>query len=282
MKNQGLKIISLGMGVQSTCLYYMSSMGEMERADFAIFVDTGREKKKTLEYLDYLLQWQKDNNGIEILIIRKKDLFKDIMKLNDSAGHRWASIPAFTKNEDGSIGMLRRQCTTEYKIEQIDREIRILYGLAPRKRTPITMVYKGISLDEIDRMSVPREAWKVSVFPFIGYRVSKKSTEKIEGKRMTRQDIIAWYERNGLPIPPKSACVFCPYQSDASYFEMKMNEPEDFAAAVAVDEAIRRPRSQKINNPVFLHRSGVPLADIQFSAGSPDLWAGECSGVCHT
>jgi 3'-phosphoadenosine 5'-phosphosulfate sulfotransferase (PAPS reductase)/FAD synthetase len=126
MKNQGLKIISLGMGVQSTCLYYMSSMGEMERADFAIFVDTGREKKKTLEYLDYLLQWQKDNNGIEILIIRKKDLFKDIMKLNDSAGHRWASIPAFTKNEDGSIGMLRRQCTTEYKIEQIDREIRIL------------------------------------------------------------------------------------------------------------------------------------------------------------
>lgn len=44
-----LKIISLGLGVQSTALYYMSSMGELPRCNYAIFVDTGKEKKKTIE-----------------------------------------------------------------------------------------------------------------------------------------------------------------------------------------------------------------------------------------
>jgi len=39
-----MKVISLGLGVQSTALYYMSSMGELPRADYAIFADTGGEK----------------------------------------------------------------------------------------------------------------------------------------------------------------------------------------------------------------------------------------------
>ena len=39
-----MKIISLGVGVQTAGLYYMSSMGFIERCDYAIFADTGGEK----------------------------------------------------------------------------------------------------------------------------------------------------------------------------------------------------------------------------------------------
>jgi hypothetical protein len=37
-------VLSLGMGVQSTAIYLMSSLGELPRLDFAVFADTGREK----------------------------------------------------------------------------------------------------------------------------------------------------------------------------------------------------------------------------------------------
>ena len=99
---------------------------------------------------------------------------------------------------------------------------------------------------------------------------------------MTRNDIINWYIANGLPIPPKSSCVFCPYQSDAAWYEMKLNEPSDFRAAVRIDKAIRDSTKKGIKSQAFLHESCVPLDQIIFSPGLPDLWHGECSGGCHT
>jgi hypothetical protein len=279
-----LKIISLGMGVQSTALYYMSSMGDIERCDYAIFVDTGREKKKTLDYLEnILLPWQHENNGIPVIVVRKKNLYTDLLNSVNSTGQRFSSIPAFTKNTDGTTGMLRRQCTNEYKIEQVDRAIHDLYGLpAGKGKKPQTLVFKGISLDEIERLSIPDTLWKIHVYPFVGYRVSKKTTDKYPSKKMTRLDIENWYISKGLPIPPKSACVFCPYQSDASYADMKENEPDDFEAAVKVDYAIRNSTKKGIKNQVFLHDTLKPLDQIEFKKGSPDLWHGECSGGCHT
>ena len=47
-----MKVISLGLGVQSTALYLMSSSGAVERADYAIFSDPGAEHPKTYELLD--------------------------------------------------------------------------------------------------------------------------------------------------------------------------------------------------------------------------------------
>ena len=72
-KNADLKIISLGMGVQSTAVYLMSSMEyKLPRADYAVFADPQAEHPKTYEMLDWLLEWQKKNNGIEIIVNNKK------------------------------------------------------------------------------------------------------------------------------------------------------------------------------------------------------------------
>ena len=57
---KGLKILSLGLGIQSTALYLMSSMGQIERYDYALFVDTGKEKTETYQYHKWLLDWQKN------------------------------------------------------------------------------------------------------------------------------------------------------------------------------------------------------------------------------
>ena len=74
-----IKCISLGMGVQTTALYYMSSLNICERADIAIFADTGAEHPGTHKALQQMLIWQKQNDGIPVRVMRERNLFKDIM-----------------------------------------------------------------------------------------------------------------------------------------------------------------------------------------------------------
>lgn len=280
---RNLEILSLGLGVQSTALYFMSSMGILPPIDYAIFADPGKEKNKTYEYLQWLLKWQKENNGVPIIIKKERNLFKDLLNSTNHKGKRFSSIPAFTIDENGQVGMLNRQCTSEYKIYVVDNAIRDLYGLNPRDRRPETRVWKGITSDEMDRASKPYEAWKVSVYPFLGFTISKKKVTRMrdsEFLQMNRMDVIAWYNKNGLPLPPKSSCIFCPYQSEQSWIDLKENNAEDFEAACLVDEAIRDSTTKGIKQPIYLHRSCKPLREINFDRTQPDIPFGECSSEC--
>jgi hypothetical protein len=275
------QIILLGMGVQSTALYLMSSMGQLPRADYAIFSDIGKEGLSTYEYLDFLQDWQRENDGIPIIVCRDRNLYGDLLEADRSG--RFTSIPAFTRNDNGSVGMLRRQCTAEYKILVVDNYIRDhIYGLPKGSRRPKTALWHGITLDEVQRMSLPHQAWKINTYPFLGQMTYKNGpSERLSWARpMTRTEVIQWYVLNGLPVPPKSSCVFCPYQSDRSWALKKKNSPEDFLAAVRIDEAIRNSTAKGIHNPVYLHRSCRPLASIAFDVSHDEQW-GECSGNCH-
>lgn len=273
----------LGLGVQSTALYYMSSLGILPRADQALFADTGGESSSTYAYLDLLLKWQQDNNGICISVCREKNLYADLVSKNIDERHRFSSIPAFTMNEGGTVGMLRRQCTWEYKIGVVDNHIRDhVYHLPKGARRPTTLVWMGITTDEMERMAFPREAWKVHSYPFLGYTADRRGmVQQIPwAKKMSRKEVEAWYHKQDLPLPEKSSCVFCPYHSDASWAAMKQKSPADFAKAVQVDNAVRNSTSKGIHQPVFLHRSCKPLSEASFSRTDepPGI---ECSGQCH-
>jgi len=273
-----LKVISLGIGVQSTALYYMSSMGEIERADYAIFADTGREKTATIEYYHKLKKWQKANNGIPIIKIQYKNLYKDLLNQSNSSGNRFASIPAFSENK---TGMLRRQCTNEYKIIPVDKKIRELYGLVPYQRYPKTEVWYGITLDEMHRMTIPQQKWKINIYHFMGYKFEYGGVvTKIKGEITRRAGLIVWFEKNNLEIPVKSSCVFCPYQSDLSWLRLKRNYPKDFKDAIKVDKAIRDSSKRGIKEKIYLHRSCKPLSEVEFDELQIDYY-GECSGNCH-
>ena len=127
-----MKIISLGLGIQSTAMYLMSSLNHIERADYAIFADPGAELPDTYNLWDYLVDWAKYNDGIP-LIKKRKSLYDDIIKGQNSSGNRWASIPAFTESQ----GMVRRQCTAEYKINTVVQEVRRLHGLKKYQRESV-------------------------------------------------------------------------------------------------------------------------------------------------
>src|SRR6516164_9615820 len=51
---QGLRVLSLGAGVQSSALLLMSEAGELPRLDAAVFADTQWEPAEVYEHLDRL------------------------------------------------------------------------------------------------------------------------------------------------------------------------------------------------------------------------------------
>lgn len=272
-----ITILSLGAGVQSSTLALMASHGEITPPpDIAIFADTGWEPMAVyhwLERLEPLIAFpvRRVSGGD----LRKEQLYARVRGEKGENGERWASLPYFTKTaESEREGRVRRQCTSEYKIQPIEKEIRALLGLKPRQRYPKDVAVEqwyGISLDEIQRCKmefVPGQPWRRNRYPLIE-------------KRMTRHDCLLWMERNGYPAPPRSSCIGCPFHSNREWRDMRDNRPEEWADAIGFDAAIRKAGGTR--GDTFLHRDCVPLDEVNLSTpedhGQLSL-LDECEGMC--
>jgi len=242
-------------------MYLMSSLGYIDRADYAIFADPGAELPDTYRLWDYLNDWKKYNNGIP-LIMKKKSLYDDILKSQNSTGQRWASIPAFTESQ----GMVRRQCTKEYKIDTVVKAVRELYGLKKFGRMKPTTMYLGISLDEIQRMKESRLYNIKYEYPLIEQRI-------------TRSDCVKFLEERSFHNIKKSSCTFCPYHSNAQWREIKQNYPEEWKKVIKVDEAIRDSSKRGEKDKLYLHRSLKPIAEAYLQEDQEDLFMCE-EGYC--
>lgn len=278
-----LHILSLGVGVQSVTLYYMSALGLIQRFDYAIFADPGREKKKTYIYLKKLQAWAIKHNGPPIIICGKKSLYEDLIYGVNNKGTRFASIPAFTPGSDGYHSIVKRQCTGEYKIREVNKAIRKIYNITGHNWTPPTFIYIGISTDESERMKFPDKQWQTIIYPLCGYSASKSNFKKIEGSQQySRQDCISWLMKNNFEVPISSSCTFCPFQSDQDWLDLKTNNPEEFKSLIFLDQSIRDSSSKGLERPLFLHSSLKPLDKVQFKNESGTLFNQCNSGHCNT
>jgi len=273
-----LNVLSLGCGVQSSAIYFLSHYGLLPQLDFCVFADTGNEKNHTMEYLDFLLDFQKKNNSAPIFVASYKNLYDELFL---DAGRKSGSIPAFTKNINGAVGMLRRQCTVNYKIRVVNKVIREQQGIKPGFSTPPTIIWIGISLDEKDRMSAPLDSWKTHYYPLISYSATSNKFFKNSTKiYYTRLDCINFLKVFNLLVPDKSSCKICPYMSDSEWSQLKENDLDGFNSSVLLDEKIRNSTAKGVNNPIFLHRSCKPLSSIKFEKNSLFNF-GNCTGYCQ-
>jgi hypothetical protein len=254
-----MRVLSLGAGVQSSTLLLMAIHGEIE-IDRAIFADTQWEPRATYDWLGGLIL-AAGHAGIPVDTVTAGNLREDAL----SASRRIASMPLHVINQDGTAGMIRRQCTKEYKIRPIQRRLR---ELGADRKHPVEMLI-GISLDEVQRMRDSRVQYVRHAYPLID-------------RRMTRHDCERWLERHGYSIPPKSACIGCPFMDDGRWRSMRDQAPAEWADAVDFDRRVRR--MTRIKGEVFLHRSLVPLPMVDLSTpqdkGQMDLFGAECEGLC--
>lgn len=265
-----IHILSLGAGVQSSTLALMAAAGEVTPMPVAgIFADTQAEPASVYRWLD----WLEKQLPFPVIRVTQGSLEKDTLRIRerkDKNGY-WnpSGIPAFTVGKDGSLGIGPRQCTGDFKLTPLMREVRRMMKLSGAKRAVSRI---GISLDEAHRMKESRVRYAKNRWPLIE-------------KGMKRHDCLLWMERRGFPKPPRSACVFCPFHSNAEWRCLRDEEPEEFARAVAFEKAYQAVKQKTVfYSQVWLHNSRQPLDTVDFSTdferGQGDLFGNECEGMC--
>lgn len=273
-----LRVLSLGAGVQSTTVLLMSCRGVLPKLDAAVFADTQWEPKAVYTHLEWLIATAA-RHGIEVLKGTRGDLRADAIRKTggkasgDPEYKRWASMPLYVLNPDGSIGIINRQCTSEYKIEVVERIVRRdLLGLKPRQVAPANAVehWFGISADETQRMRKSPNHWQTFRYPLV-HDVNSPRKDTLFGRGYDRQDCKEWLRDKVPHEVPRSACIGCPYHSDEEWLRLKTEAPEEWADAVAFDNEIRAASAAQAEGKVgrlvglpYLHRSCVPLDQVVF------------------
>lgn len=251
-----LRILSMGWGVQSFTIACMSALGELPKLDYAIHSDTGYESKLTYAFSRKYTPWLEEH-GIKIVTTHGTSGDTDEIFNKMKNGKLFACIPVFQANVSGSgTSMLRRQCTSKWKIRPIRRVISNV-----RKRHPVIQVM-GISYDEMERMRSSDLKYLTYEYPLVN-------------RKITRQDCVIWLEKNKIDVPPKSACVFCPYHSTQKWAHTKLIQ-EDWEIAVKVDNLIR---DYDIDKKSYLNMKLLPLEELDLSKYD-DYDFIECSGTC--
>lgn len=331
-----LRVLSYGGGTQSAALALMAAAGTVDPLDAVIFADTHGELPETYLYADYV-ERHLVAAGIPFLRVSAGSLEAALLADEPTSGN--PTPPAHLIRADGEPSRLNGyRCSFDYKRRVITAEVKRLCaeredppirgGRGAWKRADVEQ-WLGFSVDEIGRCKPADECrcghkrlrppaekggpprghrptcdgrtgsrscgcerfdpWQVNRWPLIelGYR---------------RGDTIRWFEQNGHPTPPRSACWFCPNSRNGRWQALKRDHPDLFERACQIDERIRdgggfnARGNTRFEGTMFLHSSRIPLRDadlrsrleLEVDAGQGDLFdglalGGDCeAGVCFT
>jgi hypothetical protein len=260
------RAISLGAGIQSSAMLALSAQGILPKVDYAIFADTGWEPKAVYDHLDRLEREIAAPAGIPVLRVSSGNIRTDAL----DPGHRFASMPLHILNEDGRPGMTRRQCTGEYKIKPIKKQVRALLGYPHPARIPkgiFVEQWVGISTDEFHRAKDADVKYMRNRHPLI------------TDMDWSRADCIRYLTAIGLADTPKSSCLGCPFHGNAQWRAIRDGSPDEWADVVEFDAAIREGNARanatgnKLLGQAFLHRSRVPLGEAPIDHVTAAEWA---------
>ena len=270
-------VLSLGAGVQSSCLALMAAKGEITpMPDFAVFADTQAEPQEVYDWLDYL----ESQLPFPVYRVTKGNLTEESLKVHmrrDGSGERVNNlIPAFGILPNGTkTAAIGRKCTADYKIKPIYAMIKELCGVKRGQKNITITQWIGISYDELQRMKESQNKWAQNRWPLIE-------------RRMTRQACLSWMRDNGYAEPPRSACYYCPFHSDTEWRRLRDTQPEYFQKAIKFDNQLRdrhKNHNKRMNMTVYIHNSCKPLSDVDFDSDEDkgqQVWdfQVECEGMC--
>lgn len=254
---------------------------------------------QTAEYEDVPVEWGKCPTclGENPLTILGDEVCEDC--------HNTCVVPVrFERRHTKSPkGRVKRQCTPKYKIEVIQRQVRLILGAeewhedcryceATGRRVAPWEPDRGVHECDVCRGTgkrrrvgaAPKGAWAEQ---WIGF-----STDEIE--RVSDAGFPS-YQRPSFPLldirwsratcetflgergwqAEKSACIGCPFHDDDVWIDMKNRDPEDFADAVAFDENPAFRNGSGMGAQRFLHEARIPLREAVEKAERQRKAAGE-------
>lgn len=197
-----IRVVSYGGGTNSTAML----IGLFERnqiPDLILFADTGGEKTGTYEYIKLFNKWLVVNNMPTITVV------KQAISLEEDCLTRKA-LPGL------AYGF--KSCSDRWKIRPQRKYLKKLLGIPRHKGlTGVTWVI-GIDADEAHRAKDQNNE-----YPLIDWDWG-------------RDECIDIIQKEGLPLPGKSACFFCPSTKKYEINELKTKYPELYDRAIKMEE----------------------------------------------
>lgn len=218
-------ILSFGGGVNSVALMIIL-LRSKEPLDEVVFADTGAEAPETYAYLHLVNPYLRDHR-VSFTILANQTRGPDLY------GRCWDRrvIPS----------ALWRWSTRDFKVTPIHRYYRSLGGHVNQ--------YLAIAYDEVERMKDARVNYVTNFYPLVD-------------RRITRAGCIGLIEDAGLPVPPKSGCFFCPFNSIGRWRWLYRTHPQLYQEAVALEENSKHFPSQRLTDQVFRDRAKITLRQL--------------------
>ena len=191
-----MKVMSYGAGTNSAAML----VGFKQRGivpDVILFADTGGEKPETYEHLKIMQRWCLDNGFPEISICREKQTLESDC-LNRKA------LPGL------AYGF--KSCSEHYKIRPQKRWLKA-NGIKAE------LFYVGIDAGESHRIKDDPS----TEYPLISWGWGRK-------------ECIDAIEKEGLPLPGKSSCFFCPAMKAGEIRALSVQHPELMDRALKIEK----------------------------------------------
>lgn len=181
-------VITYGGGTNSTAMI-IEMHKRNNKWDAIIFADTGGERPHTYKFIKTFNDWLKSKGYQEIIIVKRTNKFGKIETLEEEC---------LNQNTLPSVVFGFKTCSQKYKIQPVNK---FLNNWKPAKEYLKTgeKIIKAIGIDA-------GESHRAKDFP------DKKYTQwyPLVEWGIDREDCIDIIKAEGLPLPGKSSCFFCP------------------------------------------------------------------------
>lgn len=207
-------VVAFGGGVNSAAML----IGMQERGirpDLVMFSDTGGEKPETYAFIETASQWLQAHGLPEIITVRASQKTDPTLEANCL---RIGCLP--------SIAYGFKSCSQRWKMEPQEKFLNS-WGPARESWAAGGKVRQAVGIDagEPQRVRESPNEKKLEVwYPLVEWGWARKQC-------------VDAIKRSSLPVPPKSACFFCPSSKKSEVLWLKKNHPALFDRAVAMEHA---------------------------------------------
>jgi len=238
-------ILSMGAGINSTALL-LNWKGPL---DTVLFADTGSEKPGTYLHIEKILKPHCLERGVPFVTVKREGKSKYAVWPLHEYYEKKARVP-FRKN---------RETTVMWKIRPI-------YKWLKENANPCEVLI-AIDAGEVHRMRDSGVPWVTNRYPLIEAGLTRSDCEQI-------------IRKHGWPMPERSGCWLCPFNSLAAWQDLKLRYPELYKRAMILEESMRT----KWNCSASFHPSGPLIQlDKRFNNSNLDQFESEeCTGTCFT
>ena len=232
LQGMSKKILACGVGVQTVA----ETIRNYNAYDYIVFSDTGSEKPETYWYLKTHLLPFVEKNKINFIVVKNE---KYLSLYDYCYQHEQVPMRNF------------RWCTDKFKRQPINKFIK---SLGAKKADPVIKAI-GISLDESHRLNTFNQMKEPKYV---------KLTYPLIDDKITRDDCYKIIKDANMPVPVKSGCWFCPFAKKEEWRRLKIEKPDLFAQAVALEK-----HNEKY--PERTLKFTKPLEDVNFNFSLDDF-----------